>query len=89
MENSRSKSSQPISVLTVADLEGMIVKMVQQVLKQETARLRDEELQLETVEAKNPPQAFLETFGTWEDTRTTEEIIDDIYASRTLSDSQR
>ncbi|MEH2399436.1 hypothetical protein [Nostoc sp.] len=32
------------------------------------------------------PQAFLETFGTWEDTRTTEEIIDDIYSSRTGSD---
>ena len=32
------------------------------------------------------PQALLETFGTWEDTRTAEEIVDEIYSSRTVSD---
>ncbi|MEH1863226.1 MAG: CopG family transcriptional regulator [Nostoc sp.] len=31
-------------------------------------------------------EAFLETFGTWEDTRTAEEIVDEIYSSRTISD---
>ncbi|MEP0753670.1 hypothetical protein NDA03_15745 [Trichocoleus sp. Lan] len=86
MENSKSESSQPTSLFTVADLEGMIVKIVQQVLKQETLRIKDEEVQVETGQAENPPEAFLETFGTWEDTRTTEEIIDDIYGSRTLSE---
>ena len=30
------------------------------------------------------PEAFLETFGSWEDTHTAEEIIDDIYSSRTV-----
>jgi len=35
----------------------------------------------------NPPQAFLETFGSWEDTRTAEEIIDDIYSSGSVSDA--
>lgn len=34
----------------------------------------------------HPSEAFLETFGTWEDTRTAEEIIDEIYSSRTVSD---
>ncbi|NDJ21918.1 hypothetical protein GS682_09780 [Nostoc sp. B(2019)] len=31
-------------------------------------------------------EAFLKTFGTWEDTRTAEEIVDEIYSSRTVSD---
>ncbi|MEH2369232.1 hypothetical protein [Nostoc sp.] len=29
---------------------------------------------------------FLETFGSWEDTRTAEEIVDEIYSSRTVSE---
>ena len=33
MENSQLESKQPISVLTVADLEALIVKIVQKVLK--------------------------------------------------------
>ncbi|MDZ8256964.1 CopG family transcriptional regulator [Nostoc sp. ChiQUE01b] len=31
-------------------------------------------------------EAFLETFGTWEDTRTAEEIVDEIYSSRTINE---
>ncbi|MDZ8106975.1 MAG: ribbon-helix-helix protein, CopG family [Nostoc sp. DedQUE12a] len=34
----------------------------------------------------HPSEAFLETFGTWEDTRTAEEIVEEIYSSRTISD---
>ena len=88
VENSKLESDQPISVLTVADLEAIIVKIVQKVLKQETGRLGREKSPVETVHTTNPPKAFLETFGTWEDTRTAEEIIDDIYASRTLPESR-
>ncbi len=85
MENSQPESEKPISVLTVADLEAIIVKIVQKVLKQETDNLEHRDLQeVETLQASYPPKAFLDTFGTWENTRTTEEIIDDIYASRTL-----
>ncbi|NWF61573.1 MAG: hypothetical protein HXY43_20555 [Fischerella sp.] len=78
MQNSQPTSNQPINALTVTELEALIVKIVQKVLKQETEKL-------ETVQPNNPPQAFLETFGTWEDTRTTEEIIDDIYSNRTIA----
>lgn len=88
MENSKPETNQHISVLTIADLEAIIVKIVQQVLKQETSQQKSEDLQVKTVETNNPPVAFLETFGTWEDTRSAEEIIDDIYASRTLSDGK-
>ncbi|MFS0516395.1 ribbon-helix-helix protein, CopG family [Nostoc sp. UIC 10607] len=34
----------------------------------------------------NASEGFLETFGSWEDTRTAEEIVDEIYSSRTVSD---
>lgn len=88
MENSKPESNQPISALTIADLEAIIVKIVQQVLKQETSKQKSEGLQVKKVQTNNPPVAFLETFGTWEDTRSAEEIIDDIYASRTLSDGK-
>jgi len=35
--------------------------------------------------AKDPTQAFLEKCGGWEDTRSPEEIIANIYAARTAS----
>ncbi|MEH1963479.1 MAG: CopG family transcriptional regulator [Nostoc sp.] len=34
----------------------------------------------------HPLDTFIETFGTWEDTRTAEQIVDEIYSSRTVSD---
>lgn len=37
---------------------------------------------------KTPPQEFLDIFGSWEDNRSAEEIIEDIYSSRTFSDNQ-
>jgi hypothetical protein len=86
MENSQPTSEQPLSLLTVADLEALIVKIVHKVLQQETQKLQQEDLSNELTQPKHPPQAFLETFGSWEDTRTAEEIIDDIYSSRTVSD---
>ena len=45
MENSQPESEKPISVLTVADLEAIIVKIVQKVLKQETDNLEHRDLQ--------------------------------------------
>jgi len=36
--------------------------------------------------SQDPTHAFLEKCGGWEDTRSPEEIIADIYASRTISD---
>lgn len=35
----------------------------------------------------HPLETLIETFGAWEDDRTTEDIIKDIYDSRTISNS--
>jgi predicted transcriptional regulator len=35
----------------------------------------------------HPLETLIETFGVWEDDRTTEDIIKDIYDSRTISNS--
>ncbi len=37
------------------------------------------------VKTKNATEEFLKLAGTWEDSRSTEEIIDDIYSSRVNS----
>ena len=37
------------------------------------------------VKSKNATEEFLKLAGTWEDSRSTEEIIDDIYGSRVNS----
>lgn len=37
------------------------------------------------IKTKNATEEFLKLAGTWEDSRTTEEIIDDIYSSRVNS----
>ncbi len=86
MENLQLNSERQINSLTVAELESLIVKIVRGVIKQEIANLRGESLPRKS--AKTPPQEFLDTFGSWEDSRTAEEIIEDIYASRTFSDRQ-
>ena len=38
--------------------------------------------------ATHPLENFMETFGAWDDKRTTDEIIKDIYDSRTSSNSE-
>lgn len=40
-----------------------------------------------TATATHPLDNFIETFGVWEDERTSEEIIEDIYNSRTISNT--
>ena len=37
------------------------------------------------IKSKNATEEFLKLAGTWEDSRSTEEIIDDVYASRVNS----
>ncbi len=55
-------------------------------LQQETQKVQQEDLLIKATQANHPPQAFLETFGSCEDTRTAAGIIDDIYSSRSVSD---
>lgn len=78
MENSHPHSEQLIRDFTVTELESLITTIVKQVLKQERENLtHSTDLQRET-----PPEAFVNTAGSWKDDRSPEEIIEDIYASR-------
>ncbi|MEC4891865.1 MAG: hypothetical protein SAL07_10605 [Oscillatoria sp. PMC 1051.18] len=51
--------------------------------------MNDNNLEDVTKQVNYSSQALLETFDSWEDERTTEEIINDIYSSRTNSSNRR
>jgi hypothetical protein len=76
MNNFHLNSDESINGISMADLEALIIEMVEKVLKKEDSMI---------FQSQHPPKAFLDTFGSWEDTRTVEEIVDDIYSSRTIS----
>jgi hypothetical protein len=82
MENSQVDPTQPISVLTVADLEALLTKVVQKVIRQELTTLKQRQVKPEESPAAHPLENFIDKFGTWEDERPAEEIIKDIYESR-------
>jgi hypothetical protein len=88
MENSQLDPNQPISVLTVANLEALLTKVVQKVIRQELISLKYPQLQPKESPAAHPLENFIEKFGAWEDERTTEEIIKNIYESRIVSSSE-
>ncbi len=88
MENSQLDPNQPISVITVANLEGLLTKVVQKVIRQELISLKHRQVQSEQSLAAHPLENFIEKFGDWEDERPTEEIIKDIYESRISSSSE-
>ncbi len=79
-----TQSDNSLSLLSFADLEALIIKIVQKVLTEQRSNLVQNKLELPTAKIDSPPQSLLETFGSWEDDRTPEEIIDELYASRTL-----
>jgi hypothetical protein len=64
-------SEQTIGNLTRGQLEEIIKDIAQKTIKQEIINDRE-----------NKAQALAATFGNWEDERTEEEIIKDIYDSR-------
>ncbi|MEM7794827.1 MAG: hypothetical protein AAF579_10290 [Cyanobacteria bacterium P01_C01_bin.118] len=68
-----------LSFLSLSDLENLIQTIVRRVLRTELQQLQTSPVQL------NQADALLATFGTWEDKRSAEEIVADIYASRTDS----
>ncbi len=76
MTDLRIEPDRPIGDLTIADLQALVTKIVQDALKQE--RERDN---LKSVETDRFPDAFLATFGAWEG----EEIIHEIYSTRTIT----
>jgi hypothetical protein len=88
MENSQPDTNQPVSVLTVADLEALLTKIVRQVIQEEMMSLKSQQVQQKEISPQHPLEKFMETFGAWEDERTDEEIIKDIYDSRSFSNSE-
>ena len=67
-------STKTLKDLTVTDLENLIETIVKRTLQQEQKKHK----QLNTINN----QTLLNTFGTWEDEKTEDEIIEEIYNSR-------
>lgn len=88
MENSPPDANQPVSVLTVADLETLLTKIVRQVIKEEMINLPTQQVQPQATVTEHKLEKFMEKFGAWEDDRTDEEIIKEIYDSRSFSNSE-
>ncbi|MGI0491477.1 hypothetical protein ACN4EG_06675 [Alkalinema pantanalense CENA528] len=75
-------SGDRLSNLSLSDLETLIQTIVQRTLRTELQNWP-------TPTPHSPSEAsFLETFGTWEDDRPIETIVDEIYQSRTISPLQ-
>jgi hypothetical protein len=72
-------STDLLNSLSLSDLEALIQTIVQRIL-------RNEMQQFQTTPLPPPAQedALLATFGTWEDDRSVEAIIHEIYTTRTL-----
>lgn len=61
------------------------IRRLEDVAKEITELKKAIEEGWDEVLVKDPTQAFLEKCGGWEDTRSPEEIVADIYAARTTS----
>jgi hypothetical protein len=55
------------------------------VIRQELTTLEHRQVRSEELPAAHPLENFIDKLGAWEDERTTEEIIKDIYESRIVS----
>jgi hypothetical protein len=71
MADVKIEPNRRISDLAVADLEALITQIVHQAIAQDKSKT-----------SPLVPEALLATFGAWQDERSTEEIIEDVYASR-------
>jgi hypothetical protein len=78
-----SAPDQPISALTIADLEAIIAEVVRRVLREEMRRAAGL-----PANGQSLSEAFLATFGAWEDPRPAEAIVSEIYESRTVATSE-
>jgi hypothetical protein len=78
-----SAPDQPISALTIADLEAMIAEVVRRVLREEMRRAAGL-----PENGQSLSEAFLATFGAWEDPRPADVIVSEIYESRTATNSE-
>jgi hypothetical protein len=72
------ESDRLIGDLTVADLQALITRIVQETIRQE--REWDNSTRAETDRFLD---TFLATYGAWEGERKAEEIVHEIYSTRT------
>lgn len=66
-------------------LEALIAKTVKKAIKKEIGKVKNDNLAIVSNQANNTLDSFVANVDTWEDKENTEEIIDDIYASRYVS----
>lgn len=72
---------QPVQTLTVSELEDLIQRIVRNVIEEEyRSSSKDRAGIVKLLEGK-----LIKTFGVWEDPRSPETIITEIYSSRTVS----
>ncbi|MCJ7531436.1 MAG: hypothetical protein MUO64_10455 [Anaerolineales bacterium] len=72
---------QPIQTLTVSELEELIQRIVRNVFEEEyRSTSKDRAGIVKLLEGK-----LIKTFGVWEDPRSPETIITEIYSSRTVT----
>ena len=79
MSTKLSIQSQSLKSMTLSDLETLIRHVVQQVLSEN----KDTPRKTISDSGLLPPE-FLATFGAWQDSRSDDEIISDIYQNRTI-----
>lgn len=71
-----------LSTITVRELVTIIEQIVRKLLQSELVQLHSDKSSNATEPTETPPQLFLDTFGSWQDDRSTDEIIDDVYTNR-------
>lgn len=71
-----------LNFLSFNDLETLIQSIVRRILKSELQQLQSN---LPHPSQSAQTDTLLATFGTWEDDRPVDAIIDEIYATRTLN----
>lgn len=77
-KNAHQESTQPITELTLAELEDLIKKIVRRTLQENS----------NNIQTSKSFQIFDETFGSWSESRNLEDIVNEIYESRTLDKSE-
>lgn len=75
-----------LSTLTVRELVAIIEQIVRKLLQSELVQLHSHQSSIATPSTEIPPQLFLDTFGSWQDDRSADEIIDDVYTNRFTSE---
>jgi hypothetical protein len=75
-----------LNTITVRELVTIIEQIVRKLLQSELIQPLSNQAGIEAAPTETPPQLFLETFGSWQDDRLADEIIDNIYADRFSSD---